>query len=400
MKLLGVQIANGFSPEAQVFAHLLAHRGDAYDARVLLHDWPGDTEQSAARFADIAQAPTVSLDTGWRPNERATRGRVSKLQSIANFRRSLPELLRAATRYDPDVVYSNQQIWDCAAATYIAKQLRKPQIVHLHYTVGPWLQPSPLLRPLLGDPLRRLRECDLVVTVSDFIRDEALQHGVNRERVVTVHNMTEPQSEQSPATREAVRGELGLPCSAVIITMAARLDPYKGQSDAIAAFARAAKQRPSIYLLLAGIGALRGDLEREARATEYPDRIRFIGFRDDMPRILAATDIFIHPSRNEPFGLSVLEAQAAGLPVVAYHEGATAELVQDGVTGLLAAPGDIGDLAARLEELVSNPLQAAALGYAGREHVAREFQPDYAASIFAERIQTLTRHMPVSLHSS
>lgn len=297
-------------------------------------------------------------------------------------------MLRIARAYDPDIIYSSQQRWECLAGTYIARRLGKPQIIHLHYTIGPWLH---------RHPLQRLLSCDHVVTVSDFIRGQALRHGIPAERVTTIRNPVSPFPPPSPGARGSVRTELDVPADVPLIGIVARLDPLKGQDDTIAAFAKIAAASPAARLIIVGDGPTRAALAAQAAETGLSDRIIFTGRRPDVPRILAALDVFVHPSRHEPFGLAVAEASAAGLPVIAYAEGGMSEIVVDGETGLLAPPGDIDTLATNLAELLQKPDTARGMGAAGRQRIAANFRPEDAGREFAailDRILTYREAAP------
>ena len=386
-RVLGVQIANGYSPEAQVFARLLAHASpEALEPHVLYQQWDGDPP-SAKRFQEASSAPVQTLDFGWR-SVSAHRSFPAKAGARLRFLASLPQALRLARHINPDVIYSCQQLWDCQAATYLARKLNKPQVIHLHYIIGPWLH-----RPIL----ERLRTCAHVITVSDFIRGEALKHGVRPERVTTIRNTIMPFPVPESGTRGTVRRNLGLSMDAVLLGIIGRLDPDKGQSDTLRAFALAVDQSPNIHLLVVGdetpwhpgytaaLKALAADLGLTGRA-------HFLGRRSDVPHLLAALDIFVHPSRREPFGLAVAEASAAGLPVVAYAEGGLPEIVQEGVTGLLTPPENIPALASSLTQLAGNQDYARTLGQAGRSRMTSEFGPAPAGKAFAElmgRFQSL-----------
>ncbi len=371
-RLLGIQIANGYSPEARVFAGLLGARAGAYEAHVLHHAWPGDAE-SPRQFSAASAAAVTCFDTGWRPGSRG-RSPLSKLAAHARFRRALPRMLDAARRADPDIIYSCQQHWDCFAATYIARRLKKPQIIHLHYTVGDYLR-----KPVL----ERLLTADHVVTVSDFIRREALAHGVSPGRVTTIRNTMRPFPALPPGTRLVVRAELGIPECAPVIGIVARLDPGKGQDDTLTAFAQVAGLCPDAHLVIVGDGEMRPALEAQAAQADLGRRIWFTGRRSDVPCLLASFDIFAHPSRRDPCPLALLEASAAGLPVVAYAEGGACEIVAEGVTGLLAAPGDVGGLAERFGQLLADLARARRMGEAGKRRIAAEFQPEIAGDLFA-----------------
>lgn len=377
LRLLGIQIANGYSPEARVFAGLLAHTDpEAVKARVLHHHWAGDPHSLPA-FEAASGAEVQAMDFGWR-STAANRSLRHKSLARLRFLAALPRALALARRFQPDVIYSCQQLWDCQAATYIARRLRVPQVIHLHYVVGPWLH-----RPVL----HHLRTCAGVFTVSDFIREEALRHGTPPERVVTIRNAMTAPAPPDPAVRGAVRRELGIALDAPLLGIVARLDPGKGQSDTLQAFAQARAIFPAARLLVVGDETpwhpgYAETLKGEAQALGLGDSVLFLGRRSDVPRLLAALDIFVHPSRQEPFGLALLEASAAGVPVVAYAEGGAIEVIAHGRTGLLSAPGSVPGLSDSLCRLLADPAWAAALGQAGQERVRAEFRPEQAGHLF------------------
>ena len=345
VRILGVQIANGYAAEARVNATMLGLRDTGRHGLVIHHSWPGDVA-SADAFERDARVPLARIDTGWRPNPDGRRSLAAKAFSHLRFRATLPVMRRLARNYAPDVVLSSQQQWDCFAASSIARHLRKPQVIHLHYNIGPWL----------GDgPLRRLLACNHVIAVSDFIRDQVLQHGVPPHRVTTIRNGMAPSPEPE-SVRHAVRAEFQIPCDVPLIGIIARLDRFKGQRETIEAFARVALANATAHLLIVGGGTLSAELAVQAERTPFTDRIHLVGPRNDVARILAALDVSIHPSRSDPCPLAVLEAAAAGLPIVAYAEGGIPELVVDGETGILAAPGDVAGLAIRLEALLDRPI--------------------------------------------
>ncbi|HVK04794.1 MAG TPA: glycosyltransferase family 4 protein [Armatimonadaceae bacterium] len=397
MRLLGLHINHGFSPEARVFAGLLRHRGDDYSALVLHHAYPVDAAPAAAgstgatdadaadRFASEANVEVFRFDGGYRPWS-ARRSLAEKVRGAAQFQVSLRRLLPVARAFAPDVVYSNQQAADCLAATFLARRLARPQIIHLHYHIGPWLK-----RPVLD----RLRTCDHVVAISDFIRACGLEHGIAPGRITTVRNALDaaPFSPPSPESRAWVRRELGLAPDAALVGIVSRLDPGKGHEDTIDAFARVAARHPGSHLVVVGDGTERAAYEAHARRqTACADRIHFLGRRADVPRLLPGFDLFCHPSRAEPFGLAVLEAAASGLPILAYDEGGTPEIVRDGETGFLAPPGDVAALADKMSLLLERPDLRREMGDAGRRRAVDEFRPEDAAEQFARVLKRVARH--------
>jgi glycosyltransferase involved in cell wall biosynthesis len=391
LRFLGIKIHGGYTSEAKVFSALLGHRRNAYDARVIYHVWPG--ENGAELFERDSQATLEKSDFALRPNLGEGRGPVEKLAAFTRFRTLFPAALRRARAYAPDVIYSSQQLWDCALATYIAQRLGKPHVMHLHFVVGTWLKTGfsetpgvvGAINAVLGfaDPVARLKECAHVVAISDYIWKDAVQNGIAPDRVTTIRNTMTLFPPPAPCTREAVRREFGLPEDAPILGIVGRVDPGKGQEDTLAAFARIAPAFPDAHLLIVGNGTIEAKVQAQAAKAGLEKRVLFTGKRADVPRLLAAMDIFSHPSRREPFGLAITEAASAGLPVVAYAEGGVSEIVQDGVTGLLVTPGSTEELADSLARLLANPETARRMGAAGRQRIATAFRPEEAGQAFA-----------------
>lgn len=385
MRLLGVQIANGFASEARVLAGVLGQR--AYgDALVLYHDWPGD-RASASRFQQMARVQVAKFDTGWRPPRSGVRAIPGK--AIARTRRlvSLSALRKAAHRYNPDVIVSNQQRWDCAVATDLARNLHRPQVIYLHYTIGPWLGKQ---------TLERLRTCDHIIAVSDFIRGQALDFGIAPDRVTTIRNSMDPLPRPPAGTRERIRAALHIATDALVIGFVGRLDPYKGHAEAIEAFSWVAQRHPDAHLVIAGRGEIEQELAAQARTTPHSERIHFLGQRSDVHDLLASFDVFTHPSYDDPCPLAVLEAAAFGLPVAAFHSGGIPELVADQDGALLAAPGDIEVLAHNLHRLLSDEKLRQRMGCAARSRVRRELCPERAASEFTCVLQRVMAARPCS----
>ena len=113
-----------------------------------------------------------------------------------------------------------------------------------------------------------------------------------------------------------------------------------------------------------------------------------------MGRLLAALDVFVHPSHNEPFGLAVLEAQLAGLPVVAFDEGAIPEIVEDGRTGFLIRDRDVGALAVAIERLGTDAVMRTEMGRAAIAHAKRAFDKETLAERFRYSLAHAARRVP------
>jgi glycosyltransferase involved in cell wall biosynthesis len=180
----------------------------------------------------------------------------------------------------------------------------------------------------------------------------------------------------------AVRAELGVPKTAPLIGFVARLDPWKGADVFIRAAAVVSMQRHDAHFAIIG-GELPGHEHHAAALLRLADdlglghRIHFAGWRyppESMPAVMAAVDVLLHTAiRPEPFGLVFLEAMAAGRPVVAAEGGGVPEVVDNGVTGLLTAPGDWEAAAAAVASLLKDRQRARVMGMAGRRRVECHF---------------------------
>jgi glycosyltransferase involved in cell wall biosynthesis len=213
------------------------------------------------------------------------------------------------------------------------------------------------------------RLCAAIVAVSEATARSLLAQGYPAGRVRVVHNgVAEPSA--------APRRPAGLPADAQLVLLVGRLAPVKGQAELIDALALL--RSTTAYVLLAGKdierdGRYRADLERRAHEAGVGDRVRFLGYREDVASLVAAADLVVLPSHDEGLPLVVLEAMAAGRPVVATAVGGTPELVVDGETGVLVPAGDVGGLAAALDALLADPTRAEALGAAARRRYEERF---------------------------
>jgi glycosyltransferase involved in cell wall biosynthesis len=169
----------------------------------------------------------------------------------------------------------------------------------------------------------------------------------------------------------------------------ARLDEQKGQRYLL----EAAAQVPQARFVLAGDGPLRTSLEAQARSLGLEQRVKFLGYRSDIPDLLAGCDVFVLPSLYEGLPLSILEAMSAGKPVIATQIGGTDEAVIPNETGLLIPPADPAALAAAIRKLLDDRPFARRLALAGQARVECEF----SAATMVQRVtnvytELLARH--------
>jgi glycosyltransferase involved in cell wall biosynthesis len=199
--------------------------------------------------------------------------------------------------------------------------------------------------------------------------------GVPSGRIRVVRNAVPVALFDRPADAALRRSLLGGAEGRALVLTVARLDPQKGLPHLL----EAAAEVPEAVFLLAGEGAERAALEAQAARLGLGERLRFLGHRDDIPALLSACDLFVLPSLFEGFPLAVLEASAAGKPVVATAVEGTREAVRHGETGILVPPAAPSALAGAIRDLLSDAPRAARIATAAKARAQREFGPEAMA---------------------
>jgi glycosyltransferase involved in cell wall biosynthesis len=200
-----------------------------------------------------------------------------------------------------------------------------------------------------------------VVAPSQAMADFMVAHGFPTRLVHVIPYGVEVRANGTPPEHDAL-----------VVAVAANLEYWKG-IDVLLEAARLV--RSPLRLEIYGVGSLRGELERQAAGLDA----RFHGFVQDMSEPFAGLDVLVQPSRADNLPLSILEAMAAGLPVIGTHVGGIPELLLDGETGLLVEPEQPAELARALDELAASPERRRQLGRRGRERVQEHFSADAIA---------------------
>ncbi len=318
-------------------------------------------------------------------------------------RQDLPLLeLPLTSGFSPRTVRSLQQVLaDRHWHILHAHTAHAHTLAFLTYRLPP---PRPFHRPALvvtrrvgippsRDPLTRLKYTaagQTVICVSDAVSGVLQQYGVPPATLrvvrsgVPIPGQADPSdplpSEIAPAAREVerreLRGELGVPADALLVGNISPLAEGKGHRDLLEAWAVVADAVPRAHLVLLGRGELDRDLRRRTDELGVGGSTTFAGGHSNPARYLETIDLLAHASIEEGLGTPILDALAAGVPVVATRTGGIPETMNDGVTGLLVPPASAEALARAVIDLLEDHPRREAMGRAGRDWVIERFSTD------------------------
>ncbi len=224
---------------------------------------------------------------------------------------------------------------------------------------------------------------DSIIAVSTKVKEQLLEESISPGKIRLIHNGIDPEQWNSPMP-PTFRKETGISEDEIVITSVARFSPEKGHDfllDGIRTFkdmlTGSSITSTKFRFVLVGDGELHEQIVEKAKALDLQDDILFTGYQEDIENILKSSDIFISHSSSEAFGISILEAMASGLPVIATDSGGTAEIVNDrNKSGILIAYGDKEALATSLIHLLQNRELIKEYVYTGYKIVLEHFSLD------------------------
>jgi glycosyltransferase involved in cell wall biosynthesis len=229
---------------------------------------------------------------------------------------------------------------------------------------------------------------DKVIVVSDYVAGCLIKaNSASPRRLVRIWNGVSVRLAASASG--LLRKLISVAPDRPLIVCCCRADAVKGVAYLLRAFDAALKSLPSgltrPVLVYIGDGPQRNELEKIRNSLDSRDNIFFVGYRADAPDLLAEAAICVVPSLwQDAFPLGVLEAMAAGKPVIATSVGGIPEMIDDGITGVLVPPADEQALASALVHLLTNPELSARLALAGRQRVAERFSPEQQLEAITE----------------
>jgi glycosyltransferase involved in cell wall biosynthesis len=204
-----------------------------------------------------------------------------------------------------------------------------------------------------------------LVAVTEPTRQAAIDEGIQLTRIEVIQNGVQI-SDVSQEIKDRIRTELDIPLDGKCLISVGRLAPEKGHAVLIEAFSYVAAIFPSTHLVLAGGGALMEELKSQAKTGGFSEHIHFLGVRNNIPELLAASDLFILPSHSEGLPMALLEALATGIPTVCTAVGGVPTVIQDSKTGRLVPPNDPVIMAKVIAELLNDESQCQKLSQAGK----------------------------------
>jgi len=331
--------------ENHLLTLLPALRDRGIDARVLGLDVPGS---DAASFYAALEAVGVPAD---------------HVRCTSDLRPGMAAgVVKAVRRTRPDLLHTHLAHGDIYGST-ASHVTRVPFVSSRHNDDRYLLGPFRYVDRLFAHRARR------IIAISDAVRVFLEQAGLPRDKLVTVRYgldaLPAGPSVPSPA-------DLGIAPQAPLLLAIGRLIEQKDHATLIEAFARTRAAQPDARLAILGDGPLEDETRAHVQRLGLEGAILLPG-RVAVREWLERADIFVHTSRWEGFGLVLLEAMLAGLPIVATRVSAIPELVEDGGSGLLTAPGDVAGIARALERLLADPAAATVLGQAGLARARAEF---------------------------
>ena len=284
----------------------------------------------------------------------------------------LKRVLRAER---PDLIYTFSHP-NTVIFSYLARQQGlAPHFVVSYHAMGDTggtRQVTPYLRPLL-------RRADALLAVAEIQKDYLVEkEGLPRGRIRVIHNGVDTKRFQppTPAERGAIRDELGIGYRDLAIISVASLKPLKRIDALLKVAAQLSKTGIPLRVIIVGDGSERPSLEALAGELGIAAQVSFLGLRDDVDRLLKASDVLVLASRTEAFPNVVLEAMATGLPVVTTDVGSVLEMVEPNASAVVVSPGDDDALEKALRKLAGDAALRSRLGRRGRDIVNERFRFD------------------------
>jgi len=359
--------------------------------------WAGAEVQLAILLRSLAKLPDLAvsailLNPGWLADE--LHDAHIKTHVIPEAERNPFSILRELSDYfhrnQIDVLHTHKYKDNILGALASLRRGIPYRVRTIHGAPEPFAGLQQLKMNVYGiiDGVVNRWAVDRLVAVSFSLR-EILAQWLGTDKVTCIHNAVDVHQIRVTTDLASLRKELGLDHHDFVIGTMGRLHPVKG----LDVFLRAARiikaHRKSTKFVIAGDGPLRGELQTLAQQCGLAHETMFLGHRSDGHNVLGLMDLFVLPSLSEGIPLVLLEALALARPVVATAVGGVPEVIEHGISGLLAAAGKENELAQRCLAVMDDPVLAQRLGHAGRKCVEKSFSAEAMAENVANVYRTL-----------
>jgi len=329
---------------------------------------------TSARLRHVAMRPTTM------PKIRGELPRVHFLSTPIDIVELpiMPTLPRELKLLSPDVVHAQEDYQPSSLLAYLATRTNKvPFIVsneRYYYPPHPWKVPSICLDMTIAKYVRD--HASLITAHSNAARDFLILHGAKPQKTRLIHVGAETDLFKPLKTNSILRERLGFSDDALVILTVSRLSSYKGLDLALRAMGTIMREFDEVRYVIFGRGKEERRLKRQVARLRMTDEIRFVTRplpHAEMPKMYSGCDIFLLPSRIEPYGLAALEAMSCGKAVIASRVGGLADIVADGETGFLTSPGNVDELVRSVSRLVTDERLRNRMGFRGRARAVQSF---------------------------
>jgi len=341
-----------------------------------LKGWGGQSNRILIVCRELARRghePILAVPSGSELARRARKEGIGTFEKVRFARGFSPwnlwkdiACLRSLIRKEQfDVIHTHGSQDSWAAALALIGLRGRPFLIRTKHNIFP-IKDHPANRWLYGKATQK------IVCISQAILEYcAGMPYLERKNLVLIHSAVNAEL-YGKGNRDSARKALGVE-GKYVVGIIGRLRPEKGHRILFQAVRHIKEKIPELVLIVSGTGTLYQELKEYARELHISEMVRFLGFRNDIPDILASLDVFAMPSLSEGLGTAVLEAAAARLPIIASNVGGIPDIIEDRNTGWLVTPGDAAALAEALFFLYTHKELAASFGSAACRHILMHF---------------------------
>lgn len=286
----------------------------------------------------------------------------------------LPELKERIDFIKPNVLHANSLSMSVLAGLL---EIPIPRVGHMRDIIS-----------LSKNAMRVLNQNDLLIAVSEATREYHLSQGLDEVKSRVIYNGIDRAAFTSGNSGSQIRSELGLPDNSMLALTVGQIGLRKGLDVLVRAAISIASKLPELHFLIVGeqnsakaeTVAYHSELLDAIATADLQDRIHWLGYRNDVPQLMGESTMLVHAAHQEPLGRVLLEAAAAGLPIVATDVGGTSEIVENKTSARLVPKGDHNELAIGIWELATDQDLRARFAAAARAHVESKFDIQQSAS--------------------